>query len=104
MQELPYTLGTWRTLTTYKCRYCPFDSTEEAVTQAHYQERHAPRPRDPQPLQPAGIAIADKSGREVWPGGGEPAQPEALEIVEVTEDALLDLLEKPRRGQKRREV
>jgi len=67
-REQPFTLGQWKQYTTYKCKYCKFDTTEEEVAWAHYQQ-HLRRGSPPQETQPAPspILVADKRGREVQP-------------------------------------
>lgn len=68
--EVPFELGTWKGLTQWRCRQCPWDTLNgaEAVL-AHIQEVHQPPLRPPSPPL---IAIADRWGHEVRPAAPGP--------------------------------
>lgn len=46
--ELPYTLGEWKGLPQYRCKFCAFDTLNEPKILEHYASRHAPKP-EPKP-------------------------------------------------------
>jgi len=61
VEERPYTIGTWRGFTQWRCKFCPWDTLEgEAAILEHLRSAHAP---SPEPKSP--ILIADKHGRQI---------------------------------------
>jgi hypothetical protein len=58
--DLPYTLGKWRGLTQYRCKFCAWDTVKgEGAMLAHFEERHRPRPA------PRLIQAYDARGRPI---------------------------------------
>jgi hypothetical protein len=43
-ENQPYTLGSWKGITQYRCKRCPFDTLNLEDMQAHINARHAPAP------------------------------------------------------------
>lgn len=46
-----WTVGRWHDRPQYCCKYCAFDTLDEASAQAHYDNVHAPPSPPPSPVQ-----------------------------------------------------
>lgn len=57
-----WTVGKWKDIAQYCCKYCPFDSLSAAAIQDHYDKNHKPVPL-PQPK--VFIPIADRYGNQI---------------------------------------
>jgi hypothetical protein len=50
-EEKPYTVGSWRGLTQYQCKLCPWDTLEgEEAMLEHLRTAHAPPPEPKSPI------------------------------------------------------
>jgi len=82
MGEAPYTLGTWKGLTTYKCPLCPFDCMDSAQAIEHYRAHSAKPPAPREESRPVTLALDDTGHLVVATPEPEPKPiPEPVETV-----------------------
>lgn len=54
--------GTWKGKDNYECKHCPYSTLDREEIVQHYNEKHAPAPKAPEPVK---ATIYDRFGNRI---------------------------------------